>query len=203
VIFGRALLLAAPFLLVACSATDPRCAALPDVGTYCLQATTAVAPFAARQKVEVSFDARRETMIVQIEVDSEKMRFAGLTPFGLTLIEADYDNRAPRAEKMPADGFDAAALFSLLQIALWPLDAVRAGFTTAPVEVNDAYGVRSIFAEGEEAFRVRRVGDAPPFDEIEINYPSLRAALRIRTLDSDDRGQNGLSGIRNQMTGIR
>jgi hypothetical protein len=192
VIFGRALLLAAPFLLAACSATDPRCAALPDAGTYCLQATAGVAPFAARQKVEAIFGERRETLIVLIEVDSENMRFAGMTPFGQTLIEADYDNRVPRAEKMPEDGFDPAALFSLLQIALWPLDAVRAGFIAAPVEVTDVHGVRRVFAGSEEVFRVRRVGDVPPFDEIEIHYPSLRAVLRIKTLDdqkTEDRGQ--------------
>jgi hypothetical protein len=186
VIPGRAYLPSLAFLLAACSGMDPRCAVMPGAGTYCLQPTTAVAPFDTRQKVALSFRGWRETMIVQLEVDSEKMRFAGLTPFGHTLIEAAYDNRAVSAEKTPGEGFEPMWLFAALQIALWPLDAVRAGFDDA-VDVDEDGGTRRVFSGGDEFITIRYVGFAPAFSEIGIDYPSLCATLEIKTLGDDHR----------------
>ena len=173
-----------PVLLAACSGMDSRCPVLPGSVIYCLQPTAAVAPFETRQKIDFLRDGRRETMIVEMEVTPEKMRLVGLTPFGVPVIQAGYDNRAVYAEKMPETGLDPAALFSVVQAALWPLDAVRAGFG-AQASVDEKNAGRHISVGGEKIVEIAYTGSFPPFSGIRIVYPSARAVLEITTLEGN------------------
>ncbi|MDR2506380.1 MAG: DUF3261 domain-containing protein [Candidatus Accumulibacter sp.] len=173
-----------PVLLAACSGMDFRCSVLPGNVSYCLQPTAAVAPFETRQKIDFLRDGQRETMIVEIEAAPEKMRLVGLTPFGVQVIQAAYDNRVAHAEKMPETGLDPVALLSIVQAALWPLDAVRAGFgAQAAVDEKDAG--RRISVDGEKIVEIAYTGNSPPFSRIKIVYPSARVVLEITTLEDN------------------
>ena len=117
----------AAVLLASCAAND-RCAQLPGSGRYCL-VSTAGPTFRAEQLVTIRFQGKTSNLIARINSDEQGLRFAGLTPFGQTLIQLSWDHDQLRAE-LPT-GFDGrlgAALFpALLQLATWPVERAREG----------------------------------------------------------------------------
>ena len=174
--------LAAVLAIAACARPDPRCASLPGGGRYCLQPTGAIAPFEAQQKVEASFgDGRRETMIVELETDANGMRFAALTPFGHKILEMAYDNGAASAAAGPDSRLDPALAMAMLQLALWPADAVRAGLGEGLL-LEESGRQRRILSGGEVLMSVNWVGDAVPYRRLVIALPAARLTLEVETL---------------------
>uniref|UniRef100_UPI00272DE7F4 DUF3261 domain-containing protein n=1 Tax=Propionivibrio sp. TaxID=2212460 RepID=UPI00272DE7F4 len=86
-------MLAVALLVAGCDDDGSSCTTLPGGPRYCLQTTDSIVPFDVQQKVDVSFDSRRETMIAQLEADAGGIRFAGMTPFGQKLLQVSFDNR--------------------------------------------------------------------------------------------------------------
>jgi hypothetical protein len=168
----------------ACSPGNPRCARIPGGGTYCLQASAAVPPFEVQQKIEFTFNGRRETMIVELEVDADGMRFAGLTPFGQKLVQASFDNREVRAAVLPDKRLDPALLLALLQLALWPADSVRAGLGTAVV-VEESTGQRRVLDNGNLVMEVDYTGDRLSNSGMRIVFPAVQLEFAVTTLDSE------------------
>lgn len=82
-----------------------KCVTLPGGGGFCLQPSTAIDPFEAQQTVDIHFQGKVETIIIELEVDSTGMRLAGLTPFGQTLLRVSYDNLTTTATEMPSSRF--------------------------------------------------------------------------------------------------
>jgi hypothetical protein len=184
-----AILVLAPLLATAaCAGLDPRCAGLPGGGRYCLQPTTAVAPFEAQQKVEAAFDGRRETMIVDIEADANGMRVVGLTPFGHKLVQMSYDNSGATATATPDRRLDPALMMAFLQLALWPADSVRAGLG-ARLTLEEGDGERRILMDGESILTVRYVGAAAPYRRIYLALPSAGLELDVETLLDTEKQQ--------------
>jgi hypothetical protein len=177
-----ALLVLAPLLATAaCAGLDPRCTGLPGGGRYCLQPTTAIAPFETQQKVEAAFDGRRETMIVEIEADANGIRLAGLTPFGHKLVQMSYDNREATATVRPDPRLDPALIMALLQLALWPADAVRAGLG-ARLTLEEGDGQRRILMDGESIMTVSYAGSVAPYRRLHLALPSAGLELDVETL---------------------
>lgn len=165
--------------------SETPCAPLIGGGSYCLQPTAALAPFDVQQKVEATFRGRRETMIAEIESDAEGMRFVGLTPFGQKLLQVAYDNRAASAATLPDRRISPALLIALLQIALWPADAVRAGLEE-PLTLDDGAGRRRIHNRGEATISIDYRGAQPPYRGLRISVPAADLELEIETLDALD-----------------
>ena len=100
-----------------------------------------------QQKVELGGNGRRETLIVNVEVDAEGMRFVGLTPFGQKLIEGAYDNHRVRVSPLPDERLSPSLLLAMLQICLWPAADVRVGFGDSAV-IEESVGQRQILVDG-------------------------------------------------------
>lgn len=175
------MMFAAVLTLAACGERDSRCAELPWGGRYCLQPTTAIAPFEAQQKVEVSFNGRHETMIVDIEADTNGLQFVGLTPFGHKLVQVSYDNREAKAATLPDARLDPALLVALLQLALWPADAVRAGLG-APLVLEEGGGQRRILANDKLVLDINYADVLVPHRRLHLALPSAGLELNVVTL---------------------
>lgn len=173
--------------LAGCGPDDGRCAPLPGGGQYCLQPTADVAPFDVQQMATVRFRGQAETLIVQLEVDAQGIRFVGLTPFGHKVVDVEYDNRAVRVHALPDRRLDARLLLALVQIAQWPEGSVRAGLSSGlSLDVTDPHLVRVRDRDGAAVVAVRRAGDAPPYERADIDLPGPGLALTLDTLPAPD-----------------
>ena len=150
-------------LLSACATPEPRCPMIANEGRYCLQPLSAIAPFSAQQKIEMQFKARNETMLALIEVDSDALRFAALSPFGQKLMQVQCTDTHIEAPLWPDDRLDPALFCAMLQLSLWPDDSVRAGLQ-APLQMESGVHTRRIDSRDEfyEFFTSPKVAEGQP-----------------------------------------
>ncbi len=180
------LLLVLTLTLSACAenvneAHEPPCAALIGGGSYCLQASSAVAPFDLRQKVEIGFRGRRETLILNLENDADGLRFVGLTPFGHKLLQVSYDNHAASAAVLPDSRLRPSLLIALLQIALWPADVVHKGLR-APLTLEENASERRLMNAGEPTLSITHEEGPPPWPKLHLSVPAAGLEIDIETL---------------------
>jgi hypothetical protein len=177
------LVLVGVLVLSACSEGEYKreCAALIGGGRYCLQPTTARTPFEVQQKVEASLRGRRETLIVNIESDADGLRVIGLTPFGHKVLQVTYDNRAASAPTLPDRRLSPTLLVALLQIALWPTDAVLAGLET-PLTLEEGSNVRRILNGDEPTLSIEHSVGEPPWHKMRLIVHAADLELDIETL---------------------
>ncbi len=171
--------------LAACGDDNPRCPRLPGGGRYCLQTTAQTLPFDVQQKLDITFNGRRETMIAQLESDALGMRFAGMTPFGQKLIQLDFDNETIKAVTFPGKGFDPALLLALVQIASWPLDGVQAGLDDSTV-AEEGHGQRRLVRNGKELIVIGYTRGHPPHGDMFIQLPEAGVELSVENLEAHD-----------------
>lgn len=174
-------------LLSACSGTTPQCAALPG-GQYCLQPSTTASAVSVQQKVVARFGKQRETLIADIEADADGMQFVAITPFGQKVLHVSYDNQASRAILLPTKRLDAAQLLALLQIALWPEDAVRQGLA-AELQLQTTPTTREVLVDGQLMLRISHDNSPRPYAWLRIEMPTFDVSLDMQTL-SDINGSS-------------
>ncbi len=173
------------FLLAGCAMrvteSGTECTGIPGIGRFCLQQSGELKDFSVQQKVDLHFRDRHDTLIAQLENDATGMRFVGMTPFGQTLMQINFDNQEAHAVRNPNKRLPPALLIGLLQVALWPQAAVQRGFGPA-VQVLDAPGSRRIMVDGVMALQVRHDDSAPPYQSLQIELPDMALRLAIQTL---------------------
>jgi hypothetical protein len=177
-----ALILAAA--LAGCAA-NPRCPDLPGGPRYCLQSTTAVAPYSALQDIRIRRGDLDERLIAQLEVDAGGMHLAGLTPMGQSLLEAHFDNETATASSLAGDRFDARALLSMVQLAVWPVESVRAGLDD-DWSVEETPTLRRLLRDGESLLEVAREGDPPRYRHLDISLPGAGLSLTVQAIAEDE-----------------
>lgn len=187
-LLARAVILAALIAIVGCVQRDPRCASLSGGGRYCLQPTTALAPFDAQQKVEVVVNGHRETLIVEIESDADSLRCVGLTPFGIKLMEVIYDNHSAKSTTTTDSRLDPALLVALLQLSLWPTDAVRSGLS-ATLTLEETENGRRVLSGDDTLLMINYTGTKLPYQHLHLTIPSMGLEL-----DVDDLGALPMGG---------
>lgn len=175
----------AGLLLAACVAPNSGCAHMPGIGQYCLQPTTSAPAFAVRQQVSASFRDQREMLIADIENQADALNFVGLTPFGLTVFQVNYDNRTAHAVRLPDSRLSPELMLGMLQLALWPADAVQRGLGNG-AEVQDSPGVRRIVVNSQPVMELHHDDSPPPFRRMRIDWPALDMTLDIRALAEQD-----------------
>lgn len=168
-------------LLAGCAAPAPRCPMIANEGRYCLQPLSAIAPFSAQQKIELQFKARNETMLALIEVDSDALRFAALSPFGQKLMQVQCTDTHIEAPLWPDDRLDPALFCAMLQLSLWPDDSVRAGLQ-APLQMESGAHTRRVDGPESTIFQLRYQGAQPPYRHIELDMNDPALHLNIETL---------------------
>lgn len=173
------------FLAIACTSDGSRCTALPGGSHYCLQTTASIVSFDVQQKVNVVLDGRQETLIAQLEVDSDGMRFVGVTPFGQKLVQLTFDNDRVRVETSLLQGVDPILLLALVQVATWPGERVRAGLGDSAL-VDDAEGLRRLVKDGRDLVLIRYAGGRPPLGDMSIHLPGAGVNCTIESLKAID-----------------
>lgn len=167
--------------LFGCAEQTAECTAIPMLGRYCLQSSAAAASFSVLQKVDVRFRKKRETLIAQVDNDASGMTFVGMTPFGQTLLQVDFDNREARAVRTPDARIPPALVIALLQISLWPQASVQRGLGDE-IQVVDEGNVRRLVRDGQTLLQVEHDASPAPYQNLQINLDSLSFQLNIQTL---------------------
>lgn len=171
-----------------CASVGPGspCTGTP-AGDYCLQPTTAVAPFSALQRIDFSMGARHETLVANLEVDAAGLRLAGLTPLGQKVLQVAYDNRRVAIEtSLPERVADASQIVALIQLALWPASSVRSGLQDDGVQVQEDGRMRRFVKNGQMFFSISREGEAPPYHRVVLQHPERDMTLTILDLAEGD-----------------
>lgn len=165
-------------LLALAGCANPRCPEIPGGPYYCLQTSTAVAPFTVLQDIHISRGALNERLIAQLEVDASGMRLVGFTPLGQKVLSSGFDNVAATGESLIDERLDPRALLSLVQIATWPLEAVESGLQ-ADWLVDDSPTSRRLLHDDRLVMEVLKQGKPPCFDRLDIAMPLVGFALTV------------------------
>lgn len=163
---------------------SPRCPDIPGGPRYCLQATSAVPPFIALQDIRIQRGDLDERLIAQLEVDAAGMHLAGLTPMGQKVLEAHFDNEIATADSLAGNRFDARALLSLVQIAVWPAASVRAGLGD-DWELLETPALRRLLRDGAAILDVARIGEPPAYRQLDIRLPEAGLTLNVRAIEEE------------------
>jgi Protein of unknown function (DUF3261) len=174
-----------PILLMGCRQPDPGSVQLARQVPFRLCPPESAPDFFADQEVLFSLpDGGRETLIAAVENRGCALTLVASTPLGQTLFvvrvqsgAVTVDARVPLAERL-----DPRMLPALVQFALWPLEAVRAGLGPGVTCAEDGPR-RTLLRKGKVVWSATRTGAAPPFQALLLENPGMGLTLRIRTLE--------------------
>lgn len=182
------LLFATMLLSTSCMKQDGRCVNLAENARYCLQPTTAIAPFNIQQKVEASINSHHEIMVTEIEVNAEGMQFVGLTPFGHQLLHISYNNKQAKAILSPDSRIDPKLMIAMIQLAIWPADSVRKGLEQ-PFLLEESAGYRRYLAKDKVVLEVSYANEMVPANKFQVIFPAVGLTLDIEALPEIERAQ--------------
>lgn len=166
----------------ACTHTPSRCLQLPSsTGQYCLQSSTVVAPFAVQQTVEVNYRDVHEVMITDLDVSQHGLQMIAFTPFGQKLMQVNDDNNKIVAENPLAARLDPAMLVALLQLALWPGDAVKQGLSPT-LTLMETAAERTVLSGNQVILHMQYTDKLVPYHQLSIEMPRIQFRLNISTL---------------------
>lgn len=156
----RRLWLALALLLAGClhPAPRPQAGALPPL----LPPASLGAERGAEQMLSGSHGERRFSLRCVLTARHDKLSVLGLMPWGQTAFTVSYDGQALDAERSATvpEAFDPNALIADLQLALWPIDALRAAYEGSGWQLDEPVpGVRRLLADGRAVTQVHYAGD--------------------------------------------
>ena len=150
-----------PSLLLGACAHTPRAdvSALPRA----LAPVAAVSPRSASQVIHAAYGDRAITLRTALQVDNAVIKLVGVTATGQRLFTAAYDGQSVSAERgvfVPAD-IEPERVLADMQLALWPLPALREALGGA-YEVSEPFaGVRRLKRSGRLVAEVHYASDDP------------------------------------------
>jgi len=175
-------------LSTSCVKQDSRCTNLMGNGRYCLQPTSAVAPFDLQQKIDTTINNNSELMVTEVEVNAVGMQLIGLTPFGHKLVHISYDNDEAKAIVSPNSRFDPTLTIAVMQLALWPVESVRKGLGEAML-LEESVGHRRYLSNNKLVLDVHYVNPDAPTNKFHLSFPLVGLILDIETLPEIERVQ--------------
>jgi hypothetical protein len=137
-----------------------------------------VQAFTALQDIHLQGRGLDERLIARLEVDNDGMRLAGLTPMGQRVLEARFDNQAVTADSLAGSGIDARALLSLVQLATWPVDTVRAGLRDGWT-LEETATRRRILHNDEVFMEIAGIRSPPHYASLTISLPRIELMLTV------------------------
>jgi hypothetical protein len=179
------LILLLPLLLAGCRRPDPGAVQLARSVPFRLCPPQSAPDFFANQEVLFSgLGGSQETLLTAVENRAGALSLVASTPLGQTLFVVRVQSGAVTVDaRAPLPGrFDPRMLPALVQFALWPLEAVRAGLGPGVTCAEDG-ARRTLLRKGQVVWRVTRTGPAPPFQSLLLENPGMGLTLRIRTLE--------------------
>jgi hypothetical protein len=112
-----------------------------------LASPAAVSARSASQVIHAVYGARAMTLSTAIELDAATLKVVGLTATGQRLFTASWDGNVVSAQKSAfvPESVDPERVLADVQLALWPLPAVRQAFSQSGLEVTEPFaGVRRL-----------------------------------------------------------
>jgi hypothetical protein len=179
-----AALIAAIFgcILAGCAHAPPvtSCVSFGGAG-YCLQPPAT--KFFMTQSVELTHPQGVERLIVQVEVNDDGIKLAGVTPFGRRVLWAQF-GAAGLLTDMPSDAaLSAAHILVGLQLAFWPLERAQHGLCgTSARLMETADGTRRLLDGDTVMFNASCDGVRPQCRRAHLHYPTLAHSLSIETI---------------------
>ena len=123
---------------------------------------SAVSPRSASQVIHATYGTRNVTLRTAIEIDASRVSLVGVTATGQRLFTASYDGQAVTADAsafVPKE-ISPERVLADMQLALWPLDAVRA--VRHDGEVTEPWpGLRRLTRDGKLAAEVHYASADP------------------------------------------
>ncbi len=178
----HALLLIA--LLSGCG--NDRCPTLPGGVSYCLRSPASGPGFSVLQQVVIGEGEQQETLLAYIENSPQRLTLVGLTPLGQTVLTLTWDGEHFSANGPPGawTHINPAVLVAVLQFALWPQDAVRAGLPDNVVWKVGA-GDGQLIRQGESLLTIQKTGQAVPYETLSIALHPAKLVVNIHTLTDE------------------
>lgn len=172
---------------------EDNCPTLSGGIAYCLQPPATGPMLSALQQVSIQWGERREVLLARIENGPGGLVFVGLTPLGQTVLVLTWDGDRVRATWPPATRppIEPAVLVALLQIALWPVEAIRPGLP-AVVVMEESGSERRLARDARTLLSVRRTDQEAPYNSFAIELPAAGLSVRVTAL-ADETG--GLIGV--------
>jgi len=179
----RLLLLLFPLLLAGCRGPDVHLA--PGV-PFRLRPPAQGPVLFVNQEVTFQLpDGKVETALATVENRDGHLIVVAGSPMGQTLLVVKLEGREATADiRIPIPGdLDPRTLAALVQLCLWPADAVREGLANPDTSLVEEGGTRTLLRKGKPVWVITREGRAPPFRRIVLENPSMRLKVVIRTLE--------------------
>jgi hypothetical protein len=179
----KRLLLLLPLLLAGCRGPDVYLA--PGVPFRILAAEEGPELFASQEVLFRLPDGRQETALAALENKGGRLSLVASTPMGQTLLVVTVTGSDAKADaRIPIPGdLDPRTLAALVQLCLWPADAVRKGLTNPATSLEEAGATRTLLRKGKPVWIITREGEAPPYRRVVLENPSMRLRVQIRTLE--------------------
>lgn len=179
----KRLLLLLPLLLAGCRGPDVHLA--PGVPFQLRAAGEGPDVFVNQEVVFQMPDGKVETALATVENRDGRLIIVAGTPLGQTLLVVKVQGRETTVDaRIPIPGdLDPRTLAGLVQLCLWPADALRQGLRNPDTSIREDGDVRTLLRKGRPVWIVTREGAAPRYRRITLESPSMRLKVRIRTLE--------------------
>lgn len=177
------LLVLAPALL-ACSAGDDPCVPLSASGaSWCLLPPASAPAFSVLSQIELEVPTRSETLLAQVENDTQTLRAALLTPLGqrLALVSLRAE-RIERQAQSDAARPDARVLLVLVQLLRWPEEALRAQAQAQGLDFRAERNTRHLFDAAGRLLASAHCEQA----QCQLGVPSLEMRLKLIDLPAPE-----------------
>ena len=117
---------------------------------------------AASQVVRAAFQDRELTLQCAVQVDGRAVTVVGVDAVGRRVFTIGYDGTRATAESDPMipEGFSPEYLLADVELALWPLAALQAGYAGTEWSVREPYaGARRLYRRDRLVAEVHYTGD--------------------------------------------
>ena len=121
-------------------------------------------------------------MIADLEVNPQGLQFVTLTPLGQKILQINDDNTTISQQSLVTPPIDSAFLIGLLQLALWPSDAINSGLKP-PLTMTETAQTRMISSEDTAVVSIQYQDKSVPYQQLSIRLPQLSLSLDISQLD--------------------
>ncbi|MCZ4304914.1 DUF3261 domain-containing protein [Zoogloeaceae bacterium G21618-S1] len=161
------------------------CTALAPSLRYCLQALPAGQSLAINQLVEFTRPDRpdSERLVFAIDASDARMQIVALTPLGQKVFRITADHGTLHWDGPPAAEALGLRLPALIQLMLWPVDAVREGLgRDADLSVT-AQGRAVRQGEQPPVLTTRQSNTDPTRGRIDAVFAPMDTRIRVTRLE--------------------
>jgi hypothetical protein len=141
--------------------------------------------FASQEVVCHLPSGAEETVLTAVESDARGLALVVSSPLGMTLFTVRCQDGTTQVDaRVPLPRLlDPRLLPALVQLANWPVEALRLGLGSA-TELTEEGSMRTLSHAGKPILTLAREGQKPPYTTVRVAVPDLGITLVISTLEA-------------------